>query len=618
MSDTLDLQFRRAPAARADKLDVAERTFEACWSTGADVRRRSYAGDFIERLSMDPKHVRLDRLNAGASVLDSHSGYSMRNRVGSVVPGSARIENGKDYAAFRLSTNEIGEGLLRDLKAGHRLHLSPGYRTFKVEKTERRNQLPIHRAIDWEPYEISVVLVPADANAHTRAMEVPMDPEVIEEVETTTPAPATPRQRGLPIAERRSLARQLAEKFPVPAADLDELISETRGADDKAFRTAFMDLWGSTRHRIDTRHDMLHNDHSLDNPQVRAAAMGEALFARLDPSVELSEPARQFAGLTVPELARHALQASGQAITAMSAATVVTRALNTTSDFPQLLADTVGRSLRAAYQAAPSAIKQVARKTTARDFRAKHHLTFSEAPRLEKVNEHGEFKRGTFKEAGESYAVDTFGRVFGITRQSLVNDDLSAFERVPRALGQAAEAFEAQFLVDHLQANPAMADGKGVFHSDHGNLAATATPLSTEALSVARTAMRRQKGLTGELIAVAPKYLIVAPELETTAEKVLAEIAAAKTEDVNVFSKALTLVVEPRLTLNSGLTWYLSAPTGQIDGLEYAYLEGFEGPYLESRAGFDVDGVEIKVRLDFGAGFVEHRGWYRNDGAAAD
>ena len=73
--------------------------------------------------------------------------------------------------------------------------------------------------------------------------------------------------------------------------------------------------------------------------------------------------------------------------------------------------------------------------------------------------------------------------------------------------------------------------------------------------------------------------------------------------------------VDPRLDAKSSTGWYIAADPGQLDGLEYAHLEGEEGPQISIREGFTVDGVEWKVRLDFGAGFVEHRSWYRNPGA---
>jgi hypothetical protein len=111
---------------------------------------------------------------------------------------------------------------------------------------------------------------------------------------------------------------------------------------------------------------------------------------------------------------------------------------------------------------------------------------------------------------------------------------------------------------------------------------------------------------------VTPRYLVVGPDDELGAEKLLATIAPARIEDANPFSGRLALVVEPRL---AGTTaWYLVADPAEVDGLEYAYLDGAPGPQVESRNGFEVDGVEIKVRMDFGAGFVDWRGWYRNAG----
>ena len=107
---------------------------------------------------------------------------------------------------------------------------------------------------------------------------------------------------------------------------------------------------------------------------------------------------------------------------------------------------------------------------------------------------------------------------------------------------------------------------------------------------------------------------LVPPTLETEAERWLASVAAAKAADVNPFAGSLTMVVEPRLSSTS--RWYITADPAEIDGLEFAYLSGSEGPQVESKSGWDVDGVEIRVILDFGAGFVDHRGWYANAGAA--
>ena len=346
-------------------------------------------------------------------------------------------------------------------------------------------------------------------------------------------------------------------------------------------------------------------DHT--DPQVIATRAGEALYARSHPEHEISAPARPFAHMTPMDHAREALRRSGVNATGLSGDSILTRALHTSGDFPLILGDAVNRELRAAYNAAPSGARQLARQSTARDFRHKRKLTLGEAPALEKVNEAGEFKHGTIDEAQETYRIATFGKIIGITRQAIINDDLGAFTDLPRKMGVAARAFENDFIVNMILSNPAMSDGDAVFSAAHGNITA-AFAFDTLTLSAARTAMRRQKGLGGMLIDVTPRYLLVPPELETEGEKLIAEITATTTDDVNPFSK-LSLLVEPRLT--DAEQFYIVADPASVDGLEFAYLEGAPGPQTETRAGFEIDGVQTKVRLDFGAGWMDHRSWYR-------
>ncbi|MGV8955860.1 MAG: Mu-like prophage major head subunit gpT family protein [Cypionkella sp.] len=356
---------------------------------------------------------------------------------------------------------------------------------------------------------------------------------------------------------------------------------------------------------------------TVSNPQAdesRAAAIGEALYARLNPSHKVSRAAARYAGLGVPEIAR-SLLSERQSVSGMSQSDVVTRALgglHSTSDFGLALQNFAHRVLQDSYAHAPSGLKRIAHQSSARDFRAKSTVRLSGFSELEKVNEHGEFKRGTFGESGETYRVETFGKIFGITRQALVNDDLGVFARTARDMGQKALDFEANFLATLLESNPTMSDSVALFHATHKNLG-TPAALSIEALGAARLAMRHQTGLAGELISVAPSFLIVPAELETVAEKILTAIAATKTADVNPFTN-LELVVEPRLTAAN--TWYMAASPSQEVGIEYSYLEGQPGPQIESRQGFDVDGVETRVRLDFGAGVLSHVPLYKNVGAA--
>ena len=602
-NDNVSLLTRRA-SFKPQTVNVEERNVEVVWSTGAPVRRRDMAGHYIERLSLAPEAVDLSRLE-GASVLDAHRQTAVRDVLGSV--RSAAVDGKRGTALIQFSARPEVEPVWQDVLAGILRHVSVGYSVEEWAETTE-NGARVLTAVRWTPHEISLVPTPADPGAHIR-METKMTDT------TTTPAPPeapTTETRAAANAEIRSIAR---------IAGLDQSWIDGQidgGADaDTARRAAFEALAKRSAPSIRTEQVRVEMGESQDDPALRARQMGEALYARINPRHELSEPARRYAYSTPVDMAKELLTLRGESTMALSPASLVTRALHTTSDFPIILGDTVGRVLRDAYQSAPSGIRRLGRQTTARDFRAVNKIMLGEAPLLEKLNEHGEIKAGTMAEAREAYKVETWARKIGITRQVLVNDDLGAFSDLARRMGQAAAETEARILVTLLEAGsgngPTLSDGKTLFHADHGNKAGTGAAISDATLSAARLALRTQKGIEDRTIRVTPRNLLVPPALETTAEKWLASIAPATAADVNPFSGSLSLVVEPRLS--SATRWYVTADPGEIDGLEFAYLSGAEGPQVESRSGWDVDGVEIRVILDFGAGFIDHRGWFMNAGA---
>lgn len=155
---------------RAGSFDEKAHTVEVIFSTGAKVRRYSWRDDMAidEELSMDPKHVRLGRLNSGAPFLDSHSSYELRDIIGSVVPKSARIERGIGVASVLLSKRDEVKGIVQDIRDQVIRNISVGYRVHEVVKTEVEGAVPVWRAVDWEPYEVSAVAVGADAGARFR------------------------------------------------------------------------------------------------------------------------------------------------------------------------------------------------------------------------------------------------------------------------------------------------------------------------------------------------------------------------------------------------------------------------------------------------------------------
>lgn len=178
-----EIRVRRpyAPVeVRSDSFNEESRTVEVCWTSGAAVKRYSWdEGYYMEELAVDKKAIRMDRFSA-MSLLDTHDQWSMDARLGTVVPGSVKIENGRGYATVKFSRNEKAEQILRDLQDGHPLNISVGYKIHRYEKTEGSDgKLPILRAIDWEPMELSVVPVPADAEAISRSEPTGKDIDVV-------------------------------------------------------------------------------------------------------------------------------------------------------------------------------------------------------------------------------------------------------------------------------------------------------------------------------------------------------------------------------------------------------------------------------------------------------
>lgn len=438
------------------------------------------------------------------------------------------------------------------------------------------------------------------------------DPVVAPVVETppavTTQAPAHEARAAV-----NGEIRALATTFDLGSDWANGLID--RGASEGEARAAALDALRTKSQRVPTITATVGSVGRHDDPMQFRSLAGEALYARFNPRYRPSEPARAFATMTTLDIARECCRRSGVVTMGLSPADTVTRAM-TTSDFPAIFADTANRSLAAAYQAAAATLKRLARQSTAKDFRAKIKLQVADLAKLEKVLESGEYKHSAFVEGKESYKIGTYGTIIGLSRQMLINDDIGAFTDLSAKLGLASAEFEAQFLVDLLVANagigPAMDDGKTFFHAAHGNVAAAGAALSVASLSAARLAMRRQVGINGRPIAVTPKFLLVPPELETQAELVLASVQATRSEDVNPFGGKLELLVDARLA-DTG-RWYVVADPVTAEGLEYSYLQGQEGPQTESRPGFDVDGVQVKVRLDYGAAFLDWRSWYMNEG----
>lgn len=353
-----------------------------------------------------------------------------------------------------------------------------------------------------------------------------------------------------------------------------------------------------------------------DETETRREMMASALLHRTNAKLVLPDGARQFRGMSMMDLARESLENAGIKTRGMDRMEIAKRSFETTSDLPSVLANVANKSLRTAYESAPRTFKPWARQNTAPDFKQMSRVALSDAPALEAVPEAGEFKRGAFTDGKEVYQLATYGKIVGMSRQAIINDDLSAFTRLPALMAMAAANIESDTVYGILTANAALSDTVALFHSSHANLTGTGTAISVAALGVARAMMRVQKSPALAVLNLAPKYLIVPAALETIANQFTsADFVSAKSGDINPFKGNLEVITEARLDATSALSWYLAADNNAIDTIEYSYLEGQEGAYLETRQGFDVDGMEFKARLDFAAKAIDYRGLYKNNGA---
>lgn len=591
----LDLQTRAE--FRPATLDRKQRTVELILSTGAPVQRMGIDGPFTERLRISAEAVDLSRLPV--PLLDGHRQDGVDSILGTLE--AARIEDGQLVGRVRLSARRAD--LLDDIEAGVIRSVSIGYQIHSIDERTGPDGRKVRTATRWELMEVSFVPVPADPEARVRSNTMPDGTTTAPAV--TTQTPAATQTRAAVNAEIRALARTVN----LGTAEADALIDREATVDEA--RAELMAI----AQRRQTTTPTVTAVHQIDSPDAIRTRMVDALQARVNPRHTPSEAARPYVGMHILDLARELATRQGIATTGMSQAELVTR-LHTISDFPLILGDTMNRELRTAYMAAPATLKTAARQRTNRDFRARTMLQLSEFPTLQRINEGGEYTYGTVAESRETVKLDTYGRALSASRALLINDDVGFLSDMPGKWGQATTEFEGQFLVDLITQNsgagPTMSDGQPLFHSTHGNIG-TAAAITEAALSAARQSMRMQKGLTGKPINVTPRYLVVHPAKETEAEKLLAAIQPANTSDVNPFAGRLQLLVDARLP--SANRWYVAADPAQIDGLEYAYLQGEEGPQVFTEVGFDVDGVKIKVRLDFGAAFLDWRGWYMNPGA---
>ncbi|AVB30069.1 ClpP-like prohead protease/major capsid protein fusion protein [Proteus mirabilis] len=335
---------------------------------------------------------------------------------------------------------------------------------------------------------------------------------------------------------------------------------------------------------------------------VRASVMARAGYQDY-------EKDNAYNSMTLRELARASLTERGVGVATYNPMQMIGMAFtHSTSDFGNILLDVANKAILLGWEENDETFGKWTKKGQLSDFKTAHRVGLGAFPSLRQVREGAEYKYVTLDDKGETIALATYGELFSITRQAIINDDMNMLTDVPMKFGRAAKATVGDLVYAVLIDNEKMSDKKALFSTDHKNMLTGG--MDVETISAGRTAMRQQK--EGErTLNIRPAFMLVPTTLETQAIQVV-KSGSVKGADVNAniinpVRDLAEIIAEPRLDEASTKDWYMASRQGS-DTIEVAYLNGIDVPYIDQLEGFTSDGVTTKVRIDAGVAPVDYRG----------
>lgn len=363
-----------------------------------------------------------------------------------------------------------------------------------------------------------------------------------------------------------------------------------------------------------------------DEVDKRRDAIVAALLARAgvaDKATKAAAMASGYRSHKLLDIAKASLTHAGIKFDRMDPMQIVGAAFTQgTSDFPILLENAMHKVLQNAYATAADTWSRFCATGSVSDFRDHPRYRVGSLGNLDALTELGEFVNKTIPD-GEKAVIraGTKGNVINLSRQAIINDDMGAFLGLAAHLGRAArrtiEADVYALLALNGGLGPTMADGLTLFHATHGNIG-TGSAISVAGLDADRVLMGSQTDVGGnDFLDLRPGVLLVPLGLGGQARSIVGaeydDDSGKNQRKPNIIRDLYDDIVDtPRMT---GTRRYSFANPTDAPVLEVAFLDGNTEPYLESEAGFSVDGTRWKVRLDYGVGAVDYRGAVTNAGA---
>lgn len=356
-----------------------------------------------------------------------------------------------------------------------------------------------------------------------------------------------------------------------------------------------------------------------DERDTRRAAIIEGLTARAlrrAPTGDHAQAARAYRDARVVDIMAELMNTR-----ALGTATVVLdnfrnairSGQHATSDFPIIMGAVANNVVAAAYERAQPSYRAWSAQRDFSNFMPHNFLRLSDLPRLRKLGENAEIQAGSVNEARETTQLETYALQLRFSRKMLVNDQLGMFVDALSSWADSVALQENELAYANLE-TARLTNGKLVFHADHGNLASPGAAPSDATLSAMRKAMRQQKGLAapGEKarnLNIAPRYLVVGPEHETTAQKLLTAIQATATGDVNIWASTIELVTDAEI---EDKRWYGFADPARAPTFIHGFLNGQAGPTVTEDEPFGVDGFAVQCIHDFAVGAIDSVGGFKS------
>ena len=591
-------------------------------------------------------------------LLDTHKRYDTASVIGSC--RGLGFEDSQLIGRCNFSEVAEAEGPWTKMREGHLTDVSIGYRILESvwieDKTTatvegREYSGPLRVVTRWLPKELSVCPIGADELAKARADAQPENKEMHMDPKTR----AFLERRGLPKDATEEEAIAFLEKLDVkrqdpPAGataqelDLDQARKEATEAEQA--RSTEITAMGTRFDCADLATTLVNDGKTVDQARqkimdhidkqqdkaddlpFRSISVGieekdkfrtagtDSLLIRA--GIAPDKPAAgstDLAGFALRELARHSLVLAGQPIGG-NVMEMVGRAM-TTSEFPLLLANAANKSLNIGWETSEETWPQWCGTGQVSDFKTHTRPRASEVDDLDEIPEGTPYKYGDRSEAQESYSIVTYGKKFAITRQAIINDDLSALSDIPQQHGESAARKIGDVAYAVLTANAAMGDGTALFASGHSNLG-TGGVLSETTTAEAIKLMKLQKDIKDKRrLNIRAQFFLAPVALEGSTELFFAnqylDVTSGSAQTNPYSGKRFERVYDARLDDSSATAYYFTGPKGKT--VVVFFLNGVQKPYMETRDGWSVDGVEYKVRIDCGAKALDWRGMVKNAGA---